>query len=44
MLDSIYHLTLRILSNLISGVKKKLHDVRICHYVSNLVMNIISIS
>ena len=44
ILDSIYHLTLRILSNLISGVKEKLHDVRFCHYVSNLVMNVISIS
>ena len=29
MLDSIYHMTLRLLCNIISGVK----EIRICHYV-----------
>ena len=35
MLDSIYHMTLRLLWNLISGVKK----LRYCHYVRNIVIN-----
>ena len=32
MFDSIYHMTLRLLSNLISGVKR----LRFCHYVRML--------
>ena len=38
MLDSIYHMTLRLPSNLISGVKK----IRFCHYVRNIIMDIIT--
>ena len=38
MLDSIYHMTLTLLCNLISGVK----DLRICHYVRNVVMGVIT--
>ena len=34
MLDSIYHMVLKLLLNLISGVK----DLRFCHYVRNVVM------
>ena len=39
MLDSIYYMALRILWNLISGVK----EVRFCHYVSNVVMDVITL-
>ena len=39
MLDSIYHMTLRLLLNLISGVKK----ISFCHYVRNVIMDIIMI-
>ena len=38
MLDSIYHMTLRLLSNLISAVK----TLYFCHYVRNIVMDIIT--
>ena len=38
MLDSIYHMTLKLLWNLISGVKK----VRFCLYVHNVIMDAIS--
>ena len=38
MLGSIYHMTLRLLKILISGVKK----LRFCHYVCNVIMDIIS--
>ena len=38
MLDSIYHMTLRLLRILISGVKK----LRFCHYVHNTIIDIIS--
>ena len=38
MLDSIFHMTLRLLLNLISGVKW----LRFCHYVPNVVMDVIS--
>ena len=38
MLDSIYHMTLRILRNLISGVE----TLQFCHYVRNLVMDFIT--
>ena len=37
MLDSIYHMTLTLLRNLISCVKK----IRFCHYVRNVIMDII---
>ena len=37
MLDSIYHMTLRLLLNLISGVK----TLQFCHYVRNVVMDVI---
>ena len=36
--DSIYHMTLRLLQNLISGVTK----LRFCQYVHNVVMDAIS--
>ena len=36
--QKIYHMTLRLLCNLISGVKK----LRFCHYVHNIIMDIIS--
>ena len=36
MLDSIYHMTLRLLCNLISAVK----TLSFCHYVRNVVMDI----
>ena len=38
MLDSIYHMTLRILLNLISSVK----TLYLCHYVCNVVMGVIT--
>ena len=38
MSDSIYHMTKRLLLNLISAVK----NVIICHYVHNLVINVIT--
>ena len=38
MLDSIYHLTLRVLWNLISTVKK----LKYCHYVHNVAMDAIT--
>ena len=38
MLDSIYHITLRLLFNLISVVKK----LYFCHYVRKVVMDIIT--
>ena len=38
MLDSIYHMTLRLLRNLISAVK----TLTFCHYVCNVVMDIIT--
>ena len=38
MLDSIYHMTLELLLNPISGVKK----LRFCRYVHNVVMDVIS--
>ena len=38
MLDSIYHMTLRILRNLISGVEM----LQFCHYVHNVVMDVIT--
>ena len=37
-LFSIFHITLRLLCNLISGIKK----LRFCHYVHNAVMDFIS--
>ena len=37
MLDSIYHMTLRLLWNLISAVKM----LKFCHYVRNIVMDVI---
>ena len=37
MLDSIYHMTLRLLLNLISGVKM----LQFCHYVRIVVMDVI---
>ena len=37
MLESIYHMTLRLLRNLISGVKQ----IRCCHYVDNVIMDVI---
>ena len=36
MLDSVYHLTLRLLWNLISAVKM----LQFCHYVNNVVMDV----
>ena len=39
MLDSIYHMALRLLSNLISAVKK----LYFCHYVRNVVMDVITV-
>ena len=40
MLDSIYHMTLRLLCNLISYVKKKL---KFCHhYARNVIMDVIT--
>ena len=36
MLDSIYHMTLRLLRNLISGVEM----LQFCHYVRNVVMGV----
>ena len=36
VLDYIYHMTLRLLLNLISGVKK----LYFCHYVRNIVMDV----
>ena len=38
MLDSVYHMALRLLLNLISGVKSS----DFCHYVRNIVKDIIS--
>ena len=38
MIDSIYHITLRILLNLISGVK----TLHFCHYVRTVVINAIT--
>ena len=38
MLDSIYHMTLRLLRNLISGVAK----LRLRQYVRNVVMDVIT--
>ena len=38
MLDSIYHMTLRLLWNLISGVK----TLNSCQYVRNVVMEVIT--
>ena len=38
MLDSIYHMTLRLLWNLISAVKM----LSFCHYVRNIVMDVIT--
>ena len=38
MLDSIYHMALRILGNLISDVK----TLQFCHYVRNVVMGVIT--
>ena len=38
MLDSIYHMTLRLLWNLISAVK----TLQFCHYVRNIVMDFIA--
>ena len=40
MLDSIYHMTLRLLWNLISAVKH--HNVAITCYVRNVVMDVIT--
>ena len=40
LLDSIYHMTLRLLLNLISGVKK----LYFCHYVRNIVMDVITVN
>ena len=37
MLDSIYHMTFRLLRNLISGVK----TLYFCHYVRSVVMDVI---
>ena len=38
MLDSIYHMTLRLLLNLISAIK----TLKFCYYVCNVVMGIIT--
>ena len=38
MLDSIYHMTLRFLLNLITGVRK----IRFFYYVRNVIMDIIT--
>ena len=38
MLDSIYHMTLRLLWNIISGVK----TLELRHYVRNVVMDVIN--
>ena len=38
LLDSIYHMTLRLLWNLISAVK----TLYFCHYVRNVVMDVIT--
>ena len=38
MLDSIYHMTLRLLYNLISAVK----TLFFCHYVRTVVMDVIT--
>ena len=38
ILDSIYHMTLRLLWNLISGVKK----IRFLHYVCNVIMDVVT--
>ena len=38
MLDFIYYMTLRLLLNLISGVKA----LQFCHYVRNVVMDVIT--
>ena len=37
MLDSIYHMTLRLLRNLISAIK----TLKFCHHVCNVVMEVI---
>ena len=39
MLDSIYHMTLRLLLNFISGV----NQIRFCHYVRNAVIHYITL-
>ena len=38
MLDTIYHMTLRLLRKLISGVKK----ISFGHYVCNVIMDVIT--
>ena len=38
MLDSIYYMILRLLWNLISALK----TLKFCHYVGNIVMNVIT--
>ena len=39
MLDSIYHMTLKLLKNQICGVK----NIKICHILRNIVMDVITI-
>ena len=39
MLDSIYHMALRLLRNPISGVK----TLEFSHYVSNIIMDVITV-
>ena len=39
MLDSIYHMTLKLLRNIISAVK----TLYFCHYVRNVVMDVITL-
>ena len=39
-LDSIYHMTLKLLKNCISGVKTS----RFCHLLRNVLMNVITLS
>ena len=40
MLDSFYHLTLKLLGNLIFGMK----ILSFCHYIWNIVLNVIYIT
>ena len=40
MLDSIYHMTLKLLKNLVFGVK----TLRFCHLLRNAILNIISLN